>query len=66
MKNLIEYLGDTVILTDTEGKTYTGKVNFYNPPADNNSNLAEIVLETEYRSITFLEDEIADMKKISM
>lgn len=64
MKELIEYLGKNVRITGTNGKTYEGHTNFYNPPADNDDNLAEIVLETKYRNITFMENEIAKIEAI--
>ena len=64
VRNIIEYLGKKVLLTTVEGKTFEGVVNYYNPPADSDDNLAEFVLVTDVRDIAFVENEVADMKEI--
>ena len=64
MKNIIEYVGKKVILTTVDEKTFEEIVNYYNPPADSDDNLAEFVLITKVREILFVENEIVDIKEI--
>lgn len=64
MKDIIKNLGKKVTLTNTEGKTFEGILKYYNPPADDDDNLAEVVLETKARSILFNESEIDSIEEI--
>ena len=64
VKSIIEYLGKRVSLTTVDGRTFEGVVNYYNPPADSDDNMAEFVLITDVRKIAFMENEVSDMKEI--
>lgn len=48
---IIKYLGKNVILTDIHEKKYIGQVKYYNPLADSDENLAELVLDMDARAI---------------
>lgn len=63
MIDIIQYLGKEVIITNTEGKVFRGVAKYYNPPADSEEHLAEIVLETKSRAIIFTENEITSVEE---